>query len=126
MKGAMANPERQIYQSLLSALYQGTTYYYNSGGEPIEIPNLTYENLRGFHSRFYHPSNARFFSYGDLPLEPTLQFIQEQALQRFQMLPANAEVPNVPRFSHPQTIETICAPKPGVDNAEGISTKPFH
>ena len=35
----------------------------------MNIPDLTHEQLQGFHALHYHPSNARFFTYGDLPLE---------------------------------------------------------
>ena len=29
------------------------------------IPELTWENFLGFHKKFYHPSNARVYFYGD-------------------------------------------------------------
>jgi presequence protease len=69
MKGAMASADRQIYQHLLSAMFPNTTYYHNSGGDPNHIPSLTYEQLKSFHQRFYHPSNARFYSYGKSLIE---------------------------------------------------------
>ena len=30
----------------------------------MEIPNLTHEDLVAFHRKHYHPSNARFYTYG--------------------------------------------------------------
>lgn len=33
-------------------------------GDPKEIPNLTHEQLVKFHATHYHPSNARFITYG--------------------------------------------------------------
>ena len=47
---------------------------------PREHPELTHEDLVRFHATHYHPSNARFFTYGDLPLEPTLKAAHEKAL----------------------------------------------
>jgi Zn-dependent M16 (insulinase) family peptidase len=37
---------------------------------------LTWENLRLFHSRHYSPQNACFFTYGNLPVEPHLEFVK--------------------------------------------------
>ena len=38
MKGAMSSPDQVMVRSLLNALYPDTTYRFNSGGEPAEIP----------------------------------------------------------------------------------------
>ena len=53
----------------------------------MAIPDLTYEQLKQFHKDHYHPSNARFYSYGDLPLETHLEAVNTDALQRFERLP---------------------------------------
>jgi Zn-dependent M16 (insulinase) family peptidase len=72
MKGAMGSQSARFGRELGAALFPASTYHHNSGGEPAAIPNLTWEQLRAFHATHYHPSNARFVTYGDLPLEPTL------------------------------------------------------
>jgi hypothetical protein len=60
MKGAMSSPDQVMVRSMLNALYPDTTYSNNSGGEPSVIPSLTYQQLKDFHARHYHPSNAFF------------------------------------------------------------------
>jgi hypothetical protein len=40
MKGAMSSADQVMGRSLLNALYPDTTYQFNSGGDPSEIPNL--------------------------------------------------------------------------------------
>ena len=62
MKGAMSSPREVMGRSLLSALYPDTTYFHNSGGEPSKIPVLTHQDLIDFHSIYYHPANAFFYS----------------------------------------------------------------
>lgn len=42
-----------------TAIYPTLTYRHNSGGEPKDIPNLTYDELKTFRNIHYHPSNAR-------------------------------------------------------------------
>lgn len=53
---------------LQELLHRGATVAHNSGGEPAEIPDLSYDELRQFHATRYHPSNALIFSYGTVPL----------------------------------------------------------
>ena len=63
MKGAMSSISSQADQGLNENLFTNHTYGYNSGGDPQDIPNLTYQNLLEFHKKHYHPSNAIFFTY---------------------------------------------------------------
>ena len=79
MKGAMGSMGARFSRALASELYPTSTYHHNSGGEPTAIPELTWEGLRQFHAAHYHPSNARFFTYGDLPLDETLRHAQARA-----------------------------------------------
>lgn len=103
MKGAMSSPDQVMARSILKALYPDTTYAHNSGGEPADIPSLTYEGLREFHRRHYHPSNAYFFTYGDLPLPEHLAFIEKAVLRRFSAIDPGTEVSPQPRWEAPRT-----------------------
>jgi presequence protease len=98
MKGAMSSPDQVLGRSLLNALYPDTTYRHNSGGEPADIPNLTHEQLKAFHARHYHPSNAYFYTYGNLPLQGHLEYIQSHVLQHFSHIDPGTDVPNQPRW----------------------------
>jgi hypothetical protein len=104
MKGAMSSPDQVMVRSLLNALYPDTTYSHNSGGQPSAIPSLTYDQLRQFHARHYHPSNAFFYTYGNLPLRDHLAFIEERVLSRFSRIDPGTEVPAQPRWSAPKTV----------------------
>ncbi|NOX35382.1 MAG: peptidase M16 [Deltaproteobacteria bacterium] len=104
MKGAMSSPGQVMGRALLLALYPDTTYRNNSGGEPSEIPGLTWKNLKDFHARYYHPSNSFFYTYGNLPLEESLSFICEKALNRFKLLDIDSKVPSQPRWDTPKRI----------------------
>uniref|UniRef100_A0A6N2L3X6 Peptidase M16 N-terminal domain-containing protein n=1 Tax=Salix viminalis TaxID=40686 RepID=A0A6N2L3X6_SALVM len=50
---------------LISALFPDNTYGVDSGGDPKVIPKLTFEQFKEFHGKYYHPSNARIWFYGD-------------------------------------------------------------
>lgn len=75
MKGAMSGADESIGQELMNMLYPDTCYSCNSGGDPSVIPNLTYEQFIDTYNRFYHPSNARFYLDGAIPLDETLEAI---------------------------------------------------
>ena len=90
-------------RSLTNAMYPSTTYRHNSGGDPAEIPMLTYGQLKSFHQRFYHPSNAFFYTYGNLPLKDHLHFIQDKVLCRFERIDPKTDVPLQTRWDQPRT-----------------------
>jgi presequence protease len=50
---------------------------HNSGGDPQKITDLTHGELVAFHKRNYHPSNAKIFTYGNMPLSDHLQQVGE-------------------------------------------------
>jgi presequence protease len=102
MKGAMSSPNQVLGRSLLHALYPDTTYRFNSGGDPQVIPDLSGADLRAFHKRHYHPSNAFFYSYGNLPLEDHLAFIGRKVLDAFDRIDPGTEVPSQPRWREPR------------------------
>ncbi|XP_065809408.1 presequence protease, mitochondrial-like [Labrus bergylta] len=108
---ATASDNERVYaQHLQNKLYPDHTYSVVSGGEPLAIPDLTWEQLKQFHATHYHPSNARFFTYGDLPLEQHLKQIEEEALSKFERINPNTEVPPQPHWSSPREDHVTCSP----------------
>ncbi|MFC1814407.1 insulinase family protein [Thermodesulfobacteriota bacterium] len=103
MKGAMSSPHEVMVRSLLDALYPSTTYRHNSGGDPAIIPKLTYDQLKAFHQRHYHPSNAFFYTYGNLPLRAHLSFLQDNILKNYERIDPQTEVPTQQRWHEPKT-----------------------
>ena len=102
MKGAMSSPNQVMVRSILNAIYPETTYSYNSGGDPAVIPQLTHDQLKAFHRRHYHPSNAFFYTYGNLPLSDHLKFIHDKILIHFKPIDPKTDVPPHPRWPSPE------------------------
>lgn len=105
MKGAMSSPVRTLYTSLTRYLFPTTTYHHNSGGEPDEIPTLTYEELKTFYRTHYHPSNAVFMTYGDMPEAEHQQRFEEQALHRFERADLHLRMKDEKRYFAPLRVE---------------------
>ena len=109
MKGAMSSTNSVLWQTMSKHLFPTTTYHYNSGGEPEHIPELSYEDLINFYKTHYHPSNAVFMTYGDIPANEHHLVFEELALSRFEQLDANIEVKDEKRYLAPIKVEETYA-----------------
>lgn len=101
MKGSLSSPDTRLWHGMMEYLCPDLPYAYNSGGDPKEIPDLTYEELIAFHRKYYHPSRCLFFFYGNLPLQRHLDFISDKTLKDVNKLPALNPIPLQPRFKEP-------------------------
>lgn len=105
MKGALNSGSARMHEALTHALYPNITYGVNSGGDPKEIPSLSYEELIAFHSTFYHPSRCLFFFCGNFELTGHLDFIEERILKNVKPAAPLPPIPLQPRFTEPQKIQ---------------------
>lgn len=121
MKGVFADSQRLFMQKLLNGILPSHTYGVVSGGDPLVIPQLTWEQLRQFHAYHYHPSNARFFTYGDQPLASHLQFIHDNYLSHYEKIDPQTEVPEEPSWKEPRSAHVACGVDP-MANAEAQSS----
>ncbi|NLF01634.1 MAG: peptidase M16 [Anaerolineales bacterium] len=100
MKGAYSSPDGLIGRYTEQALFPDNAYNFESGGDPRVIPSLTYEQFKDFHTRYYHPSNARIFFYGDDDPEERLRLINEY-LRNFAALQVSSAIPLQPPRTEP-------------------------
>lgn len=117
MKGAMSSPVSLLWQTVSEHLYPTTTYHYNSGGEPAVIPDLTYQQLKDFYRTHYHPSNAVFMTFGDIPAAEHQRQFEDKALSDFDRLDVDIHVDDEQRFDKPVVVEDVYA----FDLVEGVS-----
>jgi len=104
MKGVYSSPESVLGEQSQQAVFPDMLYRLDSGGEPESILQLTYNAFKNFHVRFYHPSNARFFFWGDDPEERRLERLDKE-LRRFSAAPVDSNIPLQPRRDIPRLIE---------------------
>jgi presequence protease len=103
MKGAYSSPDSLMYKIIQENLYPDTTYACDSGGNPDDIPSLTYEQFTAFHHRYYSPSNARIFLFGDIPTADHLAFLEEM-LAGFARVEVDSQVLGQPRWRQPAAV----------------------
>ncbi len=98
MKGAFSSPEEVLQRKILSGLYPTNGYFYESGGDPKNIPDLSYEQFLDFHKTLYHPSNSYIYIYGDMDMENELAWIDENYLSAFDAIEIDTSIPAVSAF----------------------------
>lgn len=81
MRGHTA-PEEELDRQIFGALFPDTTYRFNSGGFPDDIPSLTYQRFLDMYHRHYRPDNAQIILYGDLDMDRALAWFDERYLSR--------------------------------------------
>ena len=105
MKGAMSSTTSILWQTLTKYLFPTTTYHHNSGGEPMQIPDLSYEQLAEFHRTHYHPSNAIFMTFGNQPVTELQSRFDNQALAKFERSDIELSVPDEQRYYAPVAVD---------------------
>lgn len=83
MKGVLSSQQALVTRAIANALFRGTNYVFDSRGSPVALPSLSLNHVREYHLENYHPSNAVFFTYGDLDLTTVLHIIEERVLKHF-------------------------------------------
>ena len=109
MKGSYSDPAAVLDEYSRRTLFPDTAYQYDSGGVPDSIPDLTYEQFRAFHKKYYSPSNCRIFLYGNIETEKQLEFLEKEFLYRFDEDTGRSDcVPLQKKYDKPFRFDTIC------------------
>lgn len=101
MKGAFSSPEEVLFRKIKQSLFPDTIYSHESGGDPSVIPDLTYEDFIEFHKKYYHPSNAYIFLYGNLDIKEELKFIDNEYLSHFEYKEIDSKIALQSPFDKP-------------------------
>jgi Zn-dependent M16 (insulinase) family peptidase len=107
MQGGYSSAESLIYRTLDQGLFPDTPYGRDAGGDPAAIPALTYQGLRDFHARHYHPGQALVVVYGNLPTETYASFVAERLGGVRSRAPA-VTLGRQPRWSAPRRQHMTC------------------
>ncbi len=104
MKGAYSSPEGVLETKIFNSLFPKHVYGVDFGGDPRHIPDLTYENFKAFHEKYYHPSNAFIFFYGNDNPEQRLK-LMEGYLKPYKKLRVKSHIPLKKPFKRPKRVE---------------------
>ena len=104
MKGAFSSPEDVLDREIINALYPDTPYGFESGGDPEYIPDLTYEEFLDFHRKYYHPSNAFLYLYGNMDVCERLQWMDQEYLSRYDAKTVDSRICMQKPFEAPKEV----------------------
>lgn len=83
MKGAFSSVDTLLENGMNRLLFPDNCYRFVSGGDPKKIPTLTYEKFLSTHREYYHPSNAKIYLDGNVPIERVLTILDEEYLSQY-------------------------------------------
>lgn len=104
MKGAFSSPDDVVEREILNALFPDNSYGVESGGDPLVIPELTYEQFLAFHGRYYHPSNSYIYLYGNCDMADKLEYIDKEYLSKYDELQIDSSIKQQMPFDKPRYI----------------------
>ncbi|RDA87557.1 hypothetical protein CP532_3943 [Ophiocordyceps camponoti-leonardi (nom. inval.)] len=100
MKGQMSDAGYLYYIRFHDHIFPDIN---NSGGDPQKITDLTYQQLTKFHAEHYHPSNAKIYTYGDMPLSKHLEELNAR-LEAFDRKAPDGKVHEPLQLEGPQEV----------------------
>ncbi|KAK9864580.1 hypothetical protein WJX84_000690 [Apatococcus fuscideae] len=103
MKGVYSSPDSVNNRYTQTNMFPDNTYFHDSGGDPQVIPELTFKEFQDFHGRYYHPSNARFWFYGDDEPQERLRLLGSY-LDEFDARPVDSTVHLQPLLKEPKQV----------------------
>ncbi|MCH5267324.1 MAG: insulinase family protein [Lachnospiraceae bacterium] len=118
MKGAFSSEESVLERFLMNSLFPDNTYGHESGGDPRNIPDLTYEDYLEFHRKFYHPTNSYIYLYGDMDVEERLVWMDENYLKDFPAITLDSVIPLQKPFDGQKVLEKKYAVAQDADCSE--------
>ncbi len=122
MKGAYSSPDSVLLERSQQSLFPDSTYGLDSGGDPKHIIELTFEQFRDFHRKYYHPSNARLYFYGDDDPAQRLRTANEY-LKDFDPLVADSTIRLQSAFEGPRRVVRPYAAPEGDPSGHGAARR---
>lgn len=98
--------------TLVQKILPDTIYTNEVGGHPFNIPELDNNQVKEFHKTHYHPSNSKFYTYGNQPLEFYLSRI-DSVLQKFERndnYKRLSKIESQIRWNNGKTLSITCPP----------------
>ena len=101
MMGNYSSHDSIVGEWSYRSLFPDSVYRFDSGGDPVEIRDLSYGQFLDFHKTWYHPANCQVFLYGNIPTAKSLEFIDTHFLQFFERQKVNSDIELQPRWTTP-------------------------
>ncbi|MET1249282.1 insulinase family protein [Sporolactobacillus sp. STCC-11] len=92
MKGAFSSPEGLLMRANQNSLFPDTSYGYESGGDPLYIPDLTQDYFTQCHKKYYSPANSYIYLYGNMDIEEKLAYLDQAYLAGYDRVAVDSSI----------------------------------
>lgn len=106
MKGAYSSADEVLSNQIYRSLFPDNTYSKDSGGNPVHIPELTYEKYLDFYHKYYHPSNSYIYLYGDMDIVERLKWLDEEYLSKYDYMEVDSQIKPQKAFDKVKYVES--------------------
>lgn len=121
MKGAYANPTRFLWKEMEKSLFtKNSAYYHESGGDVVDISDLTFEQLQATHKKYYNPSNSQIVFYGNGSVADHLKIVDADY---FSKITPNFEKIEIPSESPTTKMVTVNSTYPAAATEKDLKNK---
>lgn len=105
MQGA-ASLETSASYNAMKAAFPGSHMGYNQGGEPTEIPSMTWQEVKDYHTAYYHPSNSLTTVYGAIDDPAAFLVLLDEAFSPYEAKAFDFSTPDYTPVTSP--VEKVC------------------
>ncbi len=85
--------------------FPGASLSFNYGGIPKNIPEMTWEDVKGFHDKYYHPSNCFSLLYGQIDDYASFLELLNEAFAPYEKVDFSFEESGYKEITKPVTTE---------------------
>ncbi|UGQ17032.1 insulinase family protein [Borrelia sp. RT1S] len=112
MKGIYSSKNSLINEICTNSLFCEGTYKYDSGGNPVDIIDLTYEEFIQFYERHYTLNNCKIFLFGNIETDKNFNFIEKYIIRPYKKEKSKVtyHIDKAKRWKQGKTL-SYCIPK---------------
>ena len=96
---------RMASKHAMQTTFPGSMIGNDQGGMPSDIPNMTWDMLKDYHDKYYHPSNMVAFLYGDFQDYTAFLALLDEAISSFEKKEFTREDPGYTPITENVTAE---------------------
>ena len=103
------------------ATFPGASVSYDYGGDPDHIPEMTWEELKEYHNKYYHPSNCLALLYGSFEDYTAFLKLLDEAFAPFEKMSVSFEEPAYTPIAEP-AVTSYSYPMAEGTNTDNLTT----
>lgn len=109
MKGDVSSRSSVVFNTANRFLFDsGSPYTYESGGDPLDIVDLTYDDFIETYRKYYVPANMTLFLYGKLDILEKLEFLEREYLSAREGGEKIERAPLAAAWSEGRRVSAVC------------------